>query len=133
MQNAQRLNTGDIVTMAEPRIVMVCFMMWCVCVCYVLVIEKIGAILIEFADVLNVCFITLFDFFGRGDKDFIQAKVSTDKLSIQADEILAFDWPTASSQAICFKDSVCLAFKPSFESVKDSVVRERPKGDSGGE
>ena len=69
------------VTMAEPRIASVCFMVWGVC--YVLVIEKIGASLIECAHAFGVCFVALRDCFGRCHLHLVQGEVTANQLGIQ--------------------------------------------------
>jgi hypothetical protein len=113
------------VMMAEPRIVMVCFMMWgvCVCVC-VLVVEKIGASLIECADVFSVCFVALRDFFGRCHLDCVQGEVSTDQLGIQGNLKNIFE--------ACFH----AAFEDCFlilETKEDSVGGKAPDCNASGE
>ena len=90
----------------------------------VLVIEKIGASLIECADVFGVCFVALCDCFGRCHLHLVQGEVATDQLGIQGNFQDVFE--------TCFH----AAFEDCFlilETKEDSVGGKAPDWNASGE
>lgn len=114
------------VTMAEPRIVSVCFIV-CVCLWVMgcgLVVEKVWTLFVESRHAFGVCFVALRDCFGRCHLHLVQGEVAADQLGIQGN----FQDILGTRFHATFED--CLVI---FKTKEDAVVGKASDWNASGE